>query len=161
MFWLQLNFNRIQQISMCQELYVCMRKAAIKLVPRSWCLYAPKAGTFPFQASSQDTNFSGGPWATPETATIHSHSPHLGHEPFLQSSVPHPRVSIGSWNWRNFIFSKSKSTFHCPQSTGKCLKREVHHCAERTSFLLTAQLFYLSSLCYCPSPSKIAPFNCT
>ena len=50
----QFNFNRIQQISMCQELlHVCVKKTAIKLVPRAWCLYAPKAGTFPFQASSQ------------------------------------------------------------------------------------------------------------
>lgn len=50
----QFNFNRIQQISMCQELlHVCVKKTAIKLVPRGWCLHALKAGTFPFQASSQ------------------------------------------------------------------------------------------------------------
>lgn len=53
----EFNFNGIQHISTCQELLsVWVRKTAIESVLRAWRPYAPKAGTFPFQASSQDTN---------------------------------------------------------------------------------------------------------
>lgn len=53
----EFKFNGIQQRSTCQDLLsVCARKTAIELVFRAWCPYAAKAGTFPFQASRQDTN---------------------------------------------------------------------------------------------------------
>lgn len=56
----EFNFNGIQQIPTCQELLsVWVRKTAIESVLRAWCPYASKAGTFPFQASSQDTNVKG------------------------------------------------------------------------------------------------------
>lgn len=46
-----LGFNLIlikfNKVSMCQELlYVCVRKTAIKLVLRAWCLYSPKQAHF-------------------------------------------------------------------------------------------------------------------
>lgn len=83
-----------------------------------------------------------------EKATINLHSPiqdtnHSYNHQFLNDESQ-KAPGFGE----KFIFPKCVSTFHCPQSTDRCLNRKLSHCAERTFFLsiaLTAVLHQKNS----------------
>lgn len=70
------------------------------------------------------------------------------------------RVSIGSWIWKKFVFSKSMPTFHCPQSPDRGLNRELQHWVWRAVYQQHS-CFTFPVLSYCPSPSEIFTSNCT
>lgn len=87
----------------------------------------------------------------------------LSRTPTIPATISSPmRLSTSSWICRKFIFCKSIFTLSCPQSTERCLKRELHPCAERTPFLSSAplfQLFHFSSLVLLPSAIKNIPIS--